>query len=91
MGAGDGTKVRADPMHRDIEAPICRPTVQGPHQHLVGKRFRHPAYRTSSHLGRVQTGIQGTLCSGRSATNEARRVHTPKARGRFCDVVSQQI
>ena len=36
MGAGDGTKIRAYPMHRDTEAPICRPTVARLCQHLVG-------------------------------------------------------
>jgi hypothetical protein len=30
MGAGDGTKVWANPMHRDTEAPICRSTVKRP-------------------------------------------------------------
>jgi hypothetical protein len=30
MGAGDGTKSRANPMHWDTEAPICRSTVKKP-------------------------------------------------------------
>jgi hypothetical protein len=42
-------------------------------------------------MGGVQTGIQGTLCSGRGATDEARGVHTSEARGRFCNAVSQQV
>jgi hypothetical protein len=57
MGASNGTKIRANPVHRGSEAPICRLAVKRPRQHLVGKLFRHPTCGTSSHLGRVQVGI----------------------------------
>jgi hypothetical protein len=53
VGAGDGTEIRANPMHRGVEAPICCLAVKRPRQHLVGKRFRHPTCGTLSHLGRV--------------------------------------
>jgi hypothetical protein len=57
MGASNGTEIRANPMHRGSEAPICHSAVKRPRQHLVGKLFCHPTCGTSSHLGRVQVGI----------------------------------
>jgi hypothetical protein len=89
MGASDGTKIWPNPMHRGLEAPICRSAVKRPRQHLVGKLLRHPTCGTSSHLGRIQARIPGTLCSGGGVTNETRRVHPIEARGRYYDAVSQ--
>jgi hypothetical protein len=42
-------------------------------------------------VGRVLTGIQGTLRSARGATDEAGGVHTSEARGRFRDAIPQQV
>jgi hypothetical protein len=89
MGASNRTEVWANSMHGDAKAPVCHSTVKRACQYLGGEFFRDPAYWTSSHLGRIQAGILGTLCSGGSATNENRRVHPTEARGRYCDAVSQ--
>jgi hypothetical protein len=57
MGAGDGTNVRANLMHRDAKAHVCCATVERTCQYLVGKLFSNPTCRTSGYLGRVQAGI----------------------------------
>jgi hypothetical protein len=87
MGASYGAKVRADPMYSPL---FAAQQLRGPAS-TWWANFSHSACMTSCHVGRVQTGIQGTLCSGRSATDDAGRVHTSEARGRFCDAVCQKI
>jgi hypothetical protein len=64
MGASNGTKVWANPMHGDAKAPICRSAVKRACQYLVGEFFSNPASWTSGYLGRVQAGILGALLLG---------------------------
>jgi hypothetical protein len=91
VGKSDGIEVWIDSMHGDTKAIICCTTTKRACQHLVGKFFSNPTGWASDYLGRIQDSVPGALCSRGSAPYEIRRVYPVKARGRYCNAVSQQI
>jgi hypothetical protein len=91
VGKSDGTEVWVNSEQGDTKAIVCRTTAKRACQHLVGKIFSNPTCWASDYLGGIQASIPGALCSRRSASYEIRRVYPVKARGRYCNAVSQQI
>jgi hypothetical protein len=89
MGESDGTKVWVDLMHRDTKAVVCHTTAKRVCQYLVGKFFSNPTGWASDYMGRIQASVPGALCSRGSAPYETRRVYPVKARGRYCNAISQ--
>jgi hypothetical protein len=89
VGKSDGIEVWADSLHGDAKAAICHTIAKRACQYLVGKFFSNPTSWASDYVGRIQASIPGALCSRRSALYETRRVHPVKARGRYCNAVSQ--
>jgi hypothetical protein len=91
MGKRDGTKVWVDSMHGDAKAVVCCTIAKRACQHLVGKFFSDPTSWALDYLGGMQASVLGALCSRGSAPYETRRVYPVKARGIYCNEVSQQI
>jgi hypothetical protein len=90
MGESYGTEVWVDLMHGDAKAVVCRTIAKRACQHLAGKFFSNPTSWASDYLGGIQASVPGALCSRGSAPYETRRVYPVKARGRYCNAVSQQ-
>jgi hypothetical protein len=76
-------------MHGDTKAINCRTTAKRACQYLVDKFFSNPTSWASDYLGGIQANIPGALCSRGSAPYETRVVYSVKARGRYCNAVSQ--
>jgi hypothetical protein len=89
MDKSDGIEVWVNTMHRDAKTNVCCTTAKMACQHLVGKCFSNPTGWALDYLGGIQASIPGALCSRGSAPYETRRVYLVKARGRYCNAVSQ--
>jgi hypothetical protein len=91
VGKSDGTKVWVDSMHGDAKAIVYCTTAKRACQYLMGKFCSNPTCWASDYLGGIQASVPRELCSRGSAPYETRRVYPVKARGRYCNAVSQQI
>jgi hypothetical protein len=89
MGGSYGTEVWVNSMHVDGKALVRRTTAKRAYQYLVGKFFSNPTDWASDYLGGIQASVPGALCFRGSAPYETRRVYPVKARGRYCNAVSQ--